>query len=146
VEVTTKYQIITKQVLNENTGELESKVFREEKETKRLRGGFTMIYHKSYEEITEQAIKSNKDIKLFNWITGRFTYQRIEVPLQHSTCELDISQPQFSRMIKKLIELNYIKRVSRGIYRLNPFIYLPFKSDGQLLQQEWNQLQQNQPE
>lgn len=87
-----------------------------------------MIYHKSYEQITEEAIKSNKDLKLFNWITNRFTYNKVEVPLVFTECPIDVSQPQFSRMIKQLNELDYIMRVSRGIYRLNPFIYVPFKS------------------
>lgn len=105
---------------------------------KKLRGGFNMIYHKSYEEITEEAIKSNNDVKLFNWVTNQFTYARVEVPLVYADCTVDVSQPTFSRMIKTLVRLKYIKRVGRGIYRLNPFIYVPFRADGSELQQEWN--------
>jgi hypothetical protein len=132
--------IITKKVLNENTGELEQKHFREERKTKNIKGGFNMIYHKSYEEVLEEVIKSNKDVKLFNWITNKFTYSRTEVPLIYSQCPIDISQPQFAKLIRKLLDLNYIIRVDRGIYRLNPFIYLPYKADAETLQSEWKEL------
>ena len=132
--------IITKRVLNDNTGELESQDYRSVPNKSSIRGGFNLMYHKSYEEVIEQAIKSNTDIKLFNWITNKFTYQRVETTLIFSECSVKISQPQFSRMIKKLTDLNYLKRISRGIYRLNPFIYIPYKASGSELQHEWNEL------
>jgi hypothetical protein len=40
-------------------------------------------------------------------------------------------------MLKILVEEQYLMRVHRGIYRLNPFVYLPVMSDAQLLQSEW---------
>ena len=132
--------IITKKVLNDNTGELESQDYRSVPNKSSIRGGFNLMYHKSYEEVIEQAIKSNTDIKLFNWITNKFTYQRIETTLIFSECSVKVSQPQFSRMIKKLTDLNYLKRISRGIYRLNPFIYIPYKASGSELQHEWSEL------
>ena len=107
---------------------------------KNIRGGFNMIYHKSYEEVTEEAIKSNNDIKLFNWVTNQFTYARVEVPLVFGDCPISVSQSTFSRMIKTLVTLGYIKRVSRGLYRLNPYIYIPYKADGSELQAEWLKL------
>ena len=129
--------IMTHKILNEDSGELEAKDYKELKEVSNLRGGFNMIYHKTYEEVTESAIKSNTDIKLFNWITNQFTYQKVDVPLPFSKCNINVSQPQFSRIIKRLIELNYLLRTNRGIYRLNPFIYLPYKANGEELQSEW---------
>ena len=129
--------IMTHKVLNEDTGELESKDYKELKEISHLRGGFNLIYHKTYEEVTESAVKSNTDMKLFNWITNQFTYQKVDVPLYYNDCTIKISQPQFSRIIKRLIELDYLKRTNRGIYRLNPFIYLPYKANGSELQKEW---------
>ena len=141
MEVVTKLDIITKQVLNETTGELESKTFREEKTKTTVRGGFNLMYHKSYEEVTEAAVKSNTDIKVFNWITNRFTYQKVDVPLLYNDCTIEISQPQFTRLIKRLLDLSYLKRTGRGIYRLNPFIYLPYKADGAELQKEWKELE-----
>lgn len=140
MEYTTKSSILTQQVLNQATGELETQILREEKTIKRVRGGFNMIYHKSYEQIMEAVIRSNKDLKLFNWITNQFTYARVEVPVVYSECTIDVSQPVFSKLVKQLVELNYLLRVGRGIYRLNPFIYVPYKGDSSILQDEWNQL------
>ena len=131
---------MTHKILNEDTGELESKEYREIQQVSHLRGGFNLIYHKTYEQVNEAAVKSGNDMKLFNWITNQFTHQKVDVPLPYDKCTISISQPQFSRMIKRLIELNYLKRTSRGIYRLNPFIYLPYKTNGAELQQEWNEL------
>jgi len=140
LQVVTKSDIVTHKIFNEDTGELESKDFREVKETKKIKGGFNLMYHKSYEEITEQALKSSTDIKVFNWITNRFTYMRVESPILYSECPIDVSKPQFVRLVKRLVELDYLRRVSRGIYRLNPFIYVPFRADGSELQKEGKDL------
>ena len=136
---TTVDKIVSHKILNEDTGEVETRDFKEIQKRKKVKGGFNMIYHKSYEEVMEQSIKSNKDLKLFNWITNQFTYKKSIAPLIYSECKIDISQPTFSKMIKKLLDLGYIKRKGRGLYLLNPFIYLPFKADAEELQKEWNE-------
>ncbi len=140
MKYTQSYDIIAKKVLNEKTGELEEKDFKEIAKTKKIKGGYVMLYYKDYEEIEEEVVKSNKDIKLLHWITNQFTSKRIEVPLVYSKCSVDISQPTFSKMIKKLLDLKYIIRIDRGIYRLNPFIYVPYHSDAEYLQEEWTEL------
>ena len=140
MEYTTKSTIISKRVLNDATGEIETLDFREETKTKRIRGGFNMIYHKSYEDVMETSVKSNRELKLFNWITNRFTYQRVESAIVYSECKLDISQPAFSKLVKHLVNINYLFRVARGIYRLNPYIYVPFRADASTLQREWDEL------
>jgi len=133
---------IPQKVLNENTGELETKYFHEEAKKKTIRGGFNMIYHKNYEDVMEKVVSSNKELRLFNWIINQFTYMKTEVSLSYLDVNF-ISRPQFIKMIKTLVELQCLKRVKRGIYRLNPFMYLPFRADGEELQAEWNQLQEH---
>lgn len=140
MEYITKSSIITKKVLNEETGELVSTDFKEENKTKSIRGGFVLMYYKSYEEITEAAITSNKDLKLFNWITNQFTKGKVDVPIVHSICTIDVSQPKFSKFIKLLVQLEYLKRTARGIYRLNPFVYVPYQAKADELQREWKSL------
>ena len=103
-----------------------------------IKGGFRVVYLE-YDEVTEKVITSNADIKLFNWITNKFTYKQTEVTLTSSDYK-HVSQPKFSKFIKKLVEIKYLMRVSRGVYRLNPFMYLPYKSNGHELQQEWSTL------
>ena len=136
----TTSNIISIDVLNRGTGEVIPTAFQQIKTSNGLKGGFNMLYHKSYEEVTESAIKSNTDMKVFNWITNRFTYQKVDVPLVYSECSISISQPQFTRLVKRLIVLKYLTRTSRGIYRLNPFIYVPYRANGAELQKEWTNI------
>ena len=140
MEYITKNSIITHKVLNDNTGELESKDFMEIQKRKLVKGGFILMYYKSYEQITESVITSNKDLKLFHWITNQFTKNRIESAITHTACTVDVSQPKFSKFVKQLVELDYLRRVSRGIYRLNPFVYVPYQANAEELQSEWIKL------
>ena len=140
MEYITKNSIITHKVLNDNTGELESKDFMEIQKRKLVKGGFILMYYKSYEQITESVITSNKDLKLFHWITNQFTKNRIESAITYTACTVDVSQPKFSKFVKQLVELNYLYRVSRGIYRLNPFVYVPYQANAEILQSEWIKL------
>jgi len=136
--ITTR-QSISYKILNEDTGELENKKFNEEKKKKTIKGGFNMIYHKNYEEIMEEVINSNKELKLFNWIINNFTYDIKEAYISYPGSEI-ISKTQYTKMIKKLLELNFLYKVKRSVYRLNPFIYLPYRANAEELQQEWREL------
>jgi len=140
MEFITKSKIIPHKILNEATGELEVKDFMEVEKRSRLKGGFNLMYHKSYEEITEKVINSNKDLRLFNWITNQFTYARVESLIIYSACNIGISQSQFAKMVKKLMSQQYIIRVARGIYRLNPYTYVPFRANAEELQREWTEI------
>jgi len=138
-------EIITKTILNEETGELYKQDFKEIKETKKIKGGFRMVY-KEYDEICEEVVNSNKELRLFHWIKSQFTYQRVETYITYSKAVedgVDISKRQFSQMIKKLVELEFLKRVTRGIYRMNPFMYLPYRADTEELQAEWNKMKRS---
>ena len=133
-------RIMTHQILNQDTGELEHKEYSEKKDKSKLKGGFILMYPKTYEEVQEAVLKSNTDIKVFHWITNRFTYKISETSLLHKDCPTQISQPMYSKLIAKLIDEEYLKRISKGIYRLNPYIYLPYHADGEALQEEWKSL------
>jgi predicted transcriptional regulator len=139
---TTSTGIITQQVLNEDTGELEIKNYREERKSTNIKGGFSMVY-KDYDEVLEEVIKSNIDMKIFQIIKKSFTYKRIEVVLSSTDIskQLNISKPKVTRFIKNLIDNAFLKRVGRGTYRMNPFMFIPFRSDSSELQQEWKRLE-----
>ena len=143
MELVTKYDIVTHTILNESTGELESKDFIETFKKKKMRGGFNLIYHNPYEEIMELVVNSNKEMKLFNWVTNQFSKNRVETYVTFSVCKedgIEISKRQFSEMVKILVREKYLMRIRRGIYRLNPFIYLPTMADAESLQREWKEL------
>ena len=46
----------------------------------------------------------------------------------------------FLRFFKCWFYLVGVPKVERGIYRMNPFIYVPYQADAQILQDEWKEL------
>jgi len=138
--ITTKHSI-THKVLNEDTGELESKQFSEQKQRKRIKGGFRMVYL-DYDKALLQIIKSAKDLELVISIRDTFTYQQVEVHLSptdmHTTT--GIAKSKITEVIKRMVTTELLKKVKRGTYRLNPYMYLPYRGDGEQLQAEWNNL------
>ena len=135
------YDSITKKVLNESSGELEPKEFHEVKYRKQIKGGFGMFY-RSYEEAVENLISSKLDFTIWLEIKNQFTYARIEVVLSATELskKLNCSRQKVSMIIGKAADEGLIMQVSRGTYRLNPFMVLPFRSNGEELQKEWNAL------
>ncbi len=132
-------KIIAQKVLNEYTGELESKEYREIKESTGLKGGFHMSY-KPYKEALKEIIKSNLDIKMMFYIEDKFTYKQTEVALSPTVIAkaMNTSKPNVAMFIAKLVESKLLKRIERGVYRLNPYMYLPYHANGAELQKEWN--------
>lgn len=134
-------RIITKQILNENTGELEYVSFYEIKDKKRIKAGFRMVYT-SYDEALMSIVKSNKDLEILLYIRDMFTYARIENIISPTDISKDIgvAKSKVDDIIKRTVESNLIFKVSRGVYRLNPFMYLPYRCNAEELQQEWKEL------
>ncbi len=142
-----RYKIITQQVLNKDTGELESQDYKAVESKRTIRGGF-MISYKSYDEIQVETLKSALDIKIFLYIRDKFTYKRIESSLSARTIADDLSTTpsKVSTLIKVLVKKDFLKRIDRGIYRMNPFMFIPYKSKGTTLQKEWTQLEKDNDE
>jgi len=136
------YKIITHDILNEETGEIETKDFKEVKISKGIKGGWRMVY-KSYDEVQIEVLRSSLDIKIFVYIRDKFTYKNTEIYLSPTTIaeELNTTHQKVSTLIKKLIKNNFLFRIERGIYRLNPFMFLPYKADAKALQKEWRELE-----
>lgn len=141
MRITETFGIIAKQVLNDNTGELEYQTFREEKVYKTIKGGFTMIY-KSYDEAMLEIVKSNKDLAVVLMIRNMFTKQRVEVVISRQDVSKvkEVSIQKVSTIIKDMVETGMLKRIDKGVYRFNPFMYLPYQSNGEALQAEWKEL------
>ena len=133
--------IITKKVLNDDTGELESTDFRKVQKTKILKGGFMLTY-KDYDTAVCEVINSKKDLEMLVAIRDMFTYAKIEVVLSPTEVakRFNVSKQKVVTLITKMTKVKLLLRVSKGVYRLNPYMFLPFKSDGELLQQEWKRL------
>ena len=106
-------------VLNPNTGELEIATYREIKTHIHLKRGYVRMYPKNYDEATEKIIHSNLDLKIWIAIRNSFTKDRIEssLPSKEIAKKLKTSQQKVSGIIKRMVDEDVLRRVSRGIYK-----------------------------
>lgn len=132
---------ITKYVLNETSGELEPTEFRTVKEPKGIRGGFRMTYPE-YDVALLQVVHSSKDLEVVLAIRNMFKKSQTEVSLPKDVIAKAVGcvESKIIKVIADMVEANMLMRVRRGVYRLNPFMYLPYKAEGKVLQDEWREL------
>ena len=142
-----KYTILTENIVNPITGEILTKDFKEIVPKSQLKRGFTMIY-KIYDDALLSVVKSRKDVAIFLHIRDLFSRTKIETKLNSreiakkvgSKLKEKLTPSKVTEVKNRMIESDLIMRVDRGVYRLNPFAYLPVFSDGTLLQKEWREL------
>jgi len=138
--------IISEVVLNQETGELETKDFRQVRTKKKIKGGYSNMYYKKFASVLE-LLRSQKEIMTFNYITSKFTFKQTEVLLTYSQHKgkVQLDRSMYHALIKRLVDAEYLMKVGgerSGLYRLNPFVYLPLRADAEVLQKEWNELKE----
>ena len=131
--------IVSLKVLNEETGEHEDKRYQEIPEHKRIRGGYSRMY-KDYDSALLEIVNSGKDLELLVMIRDQFTYARVETVIQKSAIAkiAGVSERKVTDVVNRMLSAGLLGRVSRGVYRLNPFMYIPFRADAEMLQSEWS--------
>lgn len=141
MKVYTPIEIISQRVLDEATGEFHTQQLEKRKTYKKIRGGFRMVYE-AYDQALIETVTSSKDLMVVTYIRDMFTYTKCEVYLSSKdiASKFDISSRKVESLIKKLVETSLLARVGRGVYRLNPYMYIPFRADAELLQEEWTEL------
>lgn len=141
MQFTTTKQSITHKILNETTGELEPKQFDEIVKKKRIKGGFRMVY-KSYDDALLAIVKSTKDLELVIFIRDMFTYRQVEVHLSTSYLQeqTGMAKSKITEVISRMVAAELLRKVRRGVYKLNPYMYVPFRADAEELQSEWIKL------
>lgn len=135
-------ETMTKIILNENTGELETELFTRDVKIKSTgKQGWRKMYKNGYDMVMLN-LNSKLEMKLFISIRDSFTRNRVEVNLSQKKLveEFNTTKSTVSRFIKKLVEIGFLMKIDRGIYRMNPFIYLPYQEDAFVLQEEWKRL------
>jgi len=145
MEFTTVSRILTQPTLNKITGEIEDVEYKEIKEKKQIRGGFRMVY-KDYDTVLLSIVKSGKDLELLLFIRDLFTYNKIEIYIQSTEISksFKVAKSKVSMIIKAMVDNKLLMRVDRGVYRLNPFMYLPYRSEAEVLQREWKFIEEKQ--
>ena len=136
-------KIITQKVLNDDTGELESKEYKEIKTLTGVKGGFSIMY-KTYDQAVIDSIRSKTDLEVIIYIRNLFTYKQTNnnISKVKVSNQFNITEQKITRLIKRMVDSSLLMRVERGIYRLNPYMYLPYHADGKALQREWDELRE----
>jgi predicted regulator of amino acid metabolism with ACT domain len=100
-----------------------------------------MVYS-TYDEAVASIITSKVDFIILVHIRDLFTYMQTEVSISSADIAklFGVSKPKVTRLISAMLEHSLLYRVSKGIYRLNPFMFLPYKSNGATLQADWKTL------
>lgn len=133
--------IVSLKVLNEDTGEIENKRYSEEMINKKTRGGYSRMY-KDYDTALAEVINSKKDFEIFVMIRDQYTYARIENIIHKAAIAkvAGVSERKVTDIVTRMVASGMLGKVSRGVYRLNPFMYLPFRAEAEQLQSEWKSL------
>ena len=131
-----------KTVLNESTGELESHRFtRDIRYNKTKKQGWLAMYKNGYDEVM-MILNSSLEKSIFISIRDGFTKAQTEVNISQVNIskKFNTTKPTVNRLIKKLCEVGFLMKIRRGVYRMNPYILVPYQADGLKLQQDWDVL------
>jgi hypothetical protein len=87
-------------------------------------------------------MKSQKEIKALIQLKNMFKASISQIVINKSTmCKnFGMTRVTFSNFISRLISYNFLIELEDKQYRMNPFMYLPYKSSGRELQDEWERI------
>jgi len=132
---------VVRQVLNEKTGELEKQRFTSDKQFgNTAKQGWRRMYT-GYDEIL-MSMSSPKEVELMIYIKDMFKKTNTEVGVVQTDIALmfNVSPGYVNKLLAKFVRLDLLMKIRRGVYRLNPYIYIPYNADGFTLQKEWDEL------
>ena len=133
--------IITKSILNNQTGEINNEEFVQRKsKIKTCKGGWRMMY--SDFEYVLISMKSPKEVKALLQLKNMFKASTNQIVINKSTmCKnFEMTRVTFSNFITRLITYNFLIELNDKQHRMNPFMYLPYKSPASELQEEWEKI------
>jgi len=97
-----------------------------------------------YEKASVNVVYSNLDFRLLSQIRSLFkkTQTKVSIPITKLAKQNSTSRQTVSKVINKMLEADMLFRISRGIYRFNPYMYIPYGGDGEALQREWREIKE----
>lgn len=134
-------KIIQQYVLNECGEITPQNMILDKVKVKTIRSGFRMMY-KDYDEVVINIINSSKELSNVVYIRDLFTYKKEEIILSAITLSKvrGIHRKTATQLLKAMCDNKLLFKIATNQYRLNPFMYLPYKADGLRLQTEWLEL------
>ena len=149
----TSKAIITKTVVDLQTGEIKEEEYIQKKEIKSLKGGFYMGYKELNEAIADIA-NSRKEYMTVWKIINEFTYKKTEVSFNVKRIAKELNDNKYGykidnkfvyKIINRMVENDILMNIGKS-YRINPFMYVPYKADIGKLQEEWTKLKKEEDE
>ncbi len=126
-------------VSNPYSGELEPHKIEKLTEYKpAAKQGWQMIYVKDRNEVILKVRGALRQ-EIFFWIENQFTKSKSVVVLnQERIAKLfKTTRPYVGSVIKTMVETEYLKKIEKNEYKLNPFFYIPYRADAIELQNQW---------
>ena len=131
---------IPMEVLNPETGEFETKRFTQDSTYNTgIKQGWRRMYI-AYDEVMEH-LNSQKEIQMFIHIRNLFTKSKPNVNINQTKLakEFDVNRVTLNRFVKKLTSVEFINKEDDSSYRMNPYMFIPYRADAKTLQEEWNE-------
>ena len=133
--------IISKSILNNETGEVSEEEFIQRKlKNKSCKGGWRMMYNDF--EYVLISMKSPKVVKAVLQLKNMFKASVSQIVINKTTMckDFGMNRVTFSNFIGRLISYDFLIELDDKQYRMNPFMYLPYQSSARELQDEWEKI------
>ena len=94
-----------------------------------------------YDEII-LGMNSKLETRLMLKIRDSFTKHKMlaNINQKELAAQFETTPPTVNRLVKKLVSLEFIYKVDRGIYMMNPYIILPYQANAKEWQDEWEKI------
>ena len=133
---------ITKTVLNEQTGKLETERYLRDTQyhKENIRQGWMMVYL-DYDEMLAKVVKSNLDMKLVMHLKQKINSNfELHINITKEANRIGVGRDKLSKTLSKLVEANFLRRTEVG-FKSNPFMFLPFRPSNAIqAQKEWREI------
>ncbi len=107
-----------------------------------IKGLRTKISMKSFAEAQSLICKSSIDIQLFWYLMQRTERNLLIVNQKDISDVFEVRPEKISRFIKKMIEVDFLKKKQQGIYMVNPIFFKSPKTTNDMveqLQKDWEE-------
>lgn len=129
---------ITKQILNEDTGEIEPFKFVEDSRFKNsFKKGWRM-YYTDYDDMLEKVIRSSKDVAMLHYLKEKINRDfELNINITKESARMKVGRNKLSTFLSRLVDANFLCRTDVG-FKSNPFMYIPYMANNiKEKQEEW---------
>ena len=130
-----------KQTVDEHGEVKDERYTRDTKYTKNGKQGWIRMYKNGYDETMIQ-LKSTLEMNIFIYIRDEFTKNQEEVGFVQVDMakKFNTTPHKINHLMRKLVDVGFLMKIRRGVYRMNPYILAPYQANLQNLQDHWDNI------